>query len=212
MYIKSKNKNSFLIIELIFIIALISIISYILIPKKIDNKLDIASQRLVLYLNQTRLQAFLDDKYSLDEKLWFKKRWTIKFFRCRKSVGGIYYSIYSDKNMSGHPGSDDSLKDPLTKKNIYSSNLCSENKYNSKYVLLTKEFDIEDIELSCNSTSSLGQLSFSSDGKVYTKLSNKPEEESLYELNAPCNLKLINKNKEYKTIKIYPNSGYIELL
>lgn len=210
MSIKLTNKKSFLLIELIFVIVLISIISYTLIPKKTDIKLDQITKRLKLYLNQTRYQALIDDKYSLEESLWFKKRWTLKFFRCRKSVGGIYYVIYSNNNMSGHPSREDSLKDPLTKEYIYSTNKCEENSLDSKYTLLTKEFDIETIELSCNNTTSLGQLSFASDGKVYTKLSNNSGEESLYELKNICYLKLITKSNKTRSIKIYPNTGFIE--
>ena len=112
--------------------------------------------------------------------------------------------------MSGHPGRDDSLKDPLTKKSIYSSNKCEETEENSKFVLLSKNFDIENVELSCNNTSSLGQISFGSDGKIYSKLSNNAGEESLYEIKEICFLKLIHKNNKARTIKIYPKTGYIE--
>lgn len=117
MCIKLNNKKSFLLIELIFVIVIISIVSYVFIPNPLDDtKLDTITKRLILYLNHTRYKSFIDDKYSLEEKLWHKKRWTLKFFRCRTSVGGIYYVIYSDTNMSGHPGKNDSLNDPLTKK------------------------------------------------------------------------------------------------
>jgi len=212
MFIKLKNKNAHLLIELIVVIVILTLSSYFIIPKQIDTKLYDASNRLLIYLEQTKNQAFIDDKFSLENDLWHKKRWTLKFFRCRESVGGVYYVIYSDNNMSGHPGSDDSLKDALTKKNIYSSNLCEENKYNSSYVLLSKKFNITNVEISCNSTSSLGQLSFASNGKVYTKLSNKAGENSLYELVEPCFIKLINKDNKTKTIKIEPNTGFLELL
>ncbi len=210
MFIKSENKKSFLLIELIFVIIIISIVSYTLIPKPVDVKLDTITKRLTLYLNHTRYKSFIDDKYSLNEELWHKRRWTLKFFRCRESVGGIYYVIYSDKNMSGHPGKDDSLKDPLTKKYIYSSNKCEETKDNSKYVLLTKNFDIENIELSCNNTSSLGQISFGNNGKIYSKLSNNVGEESFYEIKEPCFLKLVNNKNLTRTIKIHGNTGFIE--
>ena len=194
MSIKIKNKKSFSLLELLLVISLISIITYVVIPKKIDKSLDIATQRLILYLNQTRLQGFIDDKYSLNNNLWHKKQWTLKFLRCRQSVGGIYYIIYSDKNMSGHPNASDSLKDPLTKKNIYSSNMCNESNSNSSFVLLTKKFDIVDVEISCNETSSLGQLSFSSKGQVYTKLTNNYDEKEDFTLENDCFIKLIRKD------------------
>ncbi|XPV83212.1 MAG: hypothetical protein ACNI22_04865 [Halarcobacter sp.] len=45
-------------------------------------------------------------------------------------------------------------------------------KIRSKYVLLTKEYDIIDTNITCNSTKRLGQLSFGNDGKVYSRLVN----------------------------------------
>ena len=210
MCIKSKNKKAFFLIELIFTILLLSLFSYLLIPKKIDPKFDTAVKRMVLYLNQTKLQAFIDDKFSATNPLWHKQRWTLKFLNCKESVGGIYYSIYSDTNMKGHANANESLKDPLTKKNIYSSNECKENSSNSEYVLLTKNFGIESVNMSCNDTSSLGQISFGSDGNVYTRLSNNENDNSAYLLKNDCFIEFKSKNNQIKKIKIYAKSGFVE--
>ncbi|WP_428025269.1 type II secretion system protein [Arcobacter sp.] len=210
MFTKSNNKSAFFLIELIFVILLLSLFSYIFIPKKIDSEFNSAIKRLILYLNQTKLQAFIDDKFSTSNTKWHKQRWTLKFLRCKESIGGIYYIIYSDKNMSGHAGSDDSLKDPLSKKNIFSSNDCQENSSNSEYVLLTKNFGIENIDMSCNDTDSLGQISFGSDGKVYTRLSNKENDSSSYLLEHDCFIEFKSKNNQIKKIKIYAKTGLIE--
>lgn len=115
-------KKSFSLLELILVIALISIIIYFFKPNIQINKSKEAANRIVLYLKQTRYQALIDDKEDSLNKLWHKKRWTFKFFRCKQSVGGVYYIIYSDENMKGHPNIDESMNDPLTNKKIYSSN------------------------------------------------------------------------------------------
>ena len=164
-------KKSFSLLEIILVISLIGFLYTMFLPKTKINHIDELSSKLSLYLTHLRYKALIDDKYDSKDSLWHKKRWTIKFLRCRESVGGIYYTIYSDKNKSGHPSAEDSLKDPLTNKNIYTSNICNENSLNSKYVLLTKEFGISDVQISCNETTSLGQLSFGSDGEIYSKLS-----------------------------------------
>jgi type II secretory pathway pseudopilin PulG len=201
-------KKSFSILEIILVITLIGFLYTIFLPKSKINRLDEITSRLSLYITHLRYKAFLDNQYDLDDGLWHKKRWTIKFFRCRESVGGIYYSIYSDKNKSGHPSSEDSLKDPLTNKNIYSSNTCKENIQNSKYVLLTKEFKISDINISCNNTTSLGQLSFGSDGKIYSKLSAFDNESKEYEIDKPCIIKLVANDEDSREITIYPYTSY----
>ena len=204
-------KKSYFLLEIILTISLIAFLYTLFIPKnKIDN-LEELTNRISLYLSYTRFKSFIDNKFDLEDNLWHKKRWTIKFFRCRETEDGIYYSIYSDNNKSGHPSAEDSLKDPLTKKNIYSSNYCKENNSNSKYVLLTKKFGITDIKISCNETTSLGQLSFGSDGKVYSKLSNYENESSEYEIKEPCSIEFFIKEGKNKEIIIFPETSYAKI-
>ena len=201
-------KKSFSLLEIILTISLISFLYLLFIPKNKINYLDEITNKIELYISYTRYKALIDDKFDSEDSLWHKKRWTIKFFRCRESVGGIYYSIYSDDNKTGIPSAQDSLKDPLSQKNIYSSNYCEENSSNSKYVLLTKYFGIVDVKISCNDTTSLGQLSFVSDGKVYSKLSNYNYESNEYEIIEPCSLKFISKDGKSKEILINSDTGY----
>jgi len=203
------KKDAFTIIELILVIFLILLVSTYINLKQPINKLNLATNKLVLYLKQTRYQALIDDKYKKEDKLWHKKRWTLKFFRCSKSVGGIYYVIYSDENKKGHPSADEALVDSLSKQKIYSTNRCKENSNYSKYTLLTKQYEIVDVKISCNSTSSLGQISFGSDGKVYSKLSSIDEESNEYEIKKSCIIKLIDKNQKEKQIEINPKTSYI---
>lgn len=206
---ESEYKKSFSLIELIVALILLSFISYSAISYYQPNSLEIVSNRLLIYLKQVRLQAFINDKFSSDDMLWHKKRWTLKFFRCRASVGGLYYVIYSDENQTGHPSSLESLKDPLTKKYIYSSNSCTSSELNSPYVLLTQQYDISDVNVSCNSTNSLGQVSFGADGRVYSKLSSEDGEFFEYEINELCTIKIIHKSGNFKEIIIENKTGYI---
>lgn len=197
------------LLELIFVIFLLSLLSYIIIPKTKNQDLQNATSRLVLYLKQTRYQAMINDMYSLDDKLWHKKRWSLKFFSCNKNVEGIYYIIYSDTNKSGKIKKEHTLLDPLNKKHLYSFHTCKETKDSSKYVLLSKVFNVMDVEVSCNNTKSLGQISFGSDGRVYSKLSNVEEEYYKYEIKKPCFITLRHKNGETMGIKIENSTGFI---
>ena len=203
-------KKSFSFLEMIIVLLLITLLYTQFIPKNEINKLNEITTRLSLYITYLRYKAMVNNKYDDEDTLWHKKRWTLKFFRCRDDKDGIYFTIYSDKNKTGHPSVEDSLKDPLTNKNIYSSNYCKENNANSKYVLLTKNFDIENVNISCNNTSSLGQLSFGNDGKVYSRLSNYENESEEYEIKSPCEIKLRTKNGEEGTLLIENLTGYVK--
>ncbi|WP_121627376.1 type II secretion system protein [Poseidonibacter antarcticus] len=202
-------KKSFTLLELILMIVLLGFLYTSFIPKVKVSKIDDLTNRLVLYLKQTRYQSLINDKFSNSDNLWHKKRWTLKFFRCRETIGGIYYVIYSDKNASGHPGIDDSLKDSLTLKNIYSTNSCTENIKNSKYVLISQNFNIRTVNISCNETSSLGQLSFGSDGKIYSKLSANENDSISYEIINNCKIELSDIFNEKRTIQLESKTGYV---
>ena len=203
-------KKSFSLIELIFVISLLILLGTLFNIKIEDNNLQMASNKLILYLKQTRYQALLDAKENDIEELWYKKRWTLKFFRCRKDVGGIYYVIYSDKNMRGHPNFDESLSDPLTNKKIYSSNRCETTSTTSKYVLLTKEYGISNVSISCNNTSSLGQISFGNNGQVYSKLSSYENDEDRYKVEDKCEIRLEGRKKGSFIIEIEGKTGVIK--
>ena len=202
-------KKAFSLLELIFVITILVLIGFFFNIKTKDNNIDNAANRLVLYLKQTRYQSLIENQKDSEETLWHKKRWTLKFFRCRKNAGGIYYAIYSDRNKAGHPNLDEALIDPLTKRRIYSSNKCETTSLTSKYVLLTKEFNIVDINMSCNSTTSLGQISFGNDGRVYSKLSAYDDEEYEYEIANKCEIELKSDKNITRTIIIEPKTGYI---
>lgn len=202
-------KNSFSVLELILTILLISVLYTSFIPKKVDTTLDDLTNKLVLQLKHLRYKALIDTQYYNNEEKWHKKRWSIKFFRCNKDVGGIYYTIYSDKNKKGHVNIDESMKDPLSNKYIYTNKNCEKNLDYSSYVLLTKTSNITDINVTCNKTDSLGQLSFGFDGKVYSKLSNNYND---HEINDSCIIELINKNNDRSRILIEKNTGFIKKL
>jgi hypothetical protein len=66
---------------------------------------------------------------------------------------------------------------------------------NSPFVLL-KNYDIEDVQVSCNTTTSIGQISFGVDGKVYTQLTS----ENL-ELKKPCTIRFVSKQKSLEILQ-----------
>ena len=198
-------KKSFSLLELIFVIVIVAIISSQVIPKTNISKLKLATDKIILYLNHTRYIAHIDNKYDIEDDEWEKKRWTLKFQRCSSSVGGLYYVIYSDTSGgSAHFKKSETLKDPLTKKYLYSSSSCQNRYDESKYILLTKEFGVTSVDVSCNTTAAIGQISFGYDGKIYSQLGSNPKE-----ILHGCEIKLYDENQNFETIVIESRTGYI---
>jgi len=202
-------KQSFSLIEFIFVIAIISIVSIQFIPKNIKSNLSQASNKIIVHLKNTRYQAMIDNKFNHKDDFWFRERWTLKFQNCSQSIGGLYYVVYSDSNHGGHINKDETLKDPLTQKWLYSNYDCDASFNESKDILLTKEYGVTKVEVSCNDTSTIGQISFGYDGNVYTKLGTKNSDTYNYELKEQCTITLYDKSNDNVTIVIEPNTGYI---
>lgn len=204
------SKKAFGFLEIIIALLIISIISWMFLPKINikSNQLEVATQRLILYLKQTRYQAMLENHFDPNDTKWHKKRWTLKFLHCTNKEEGLYYSIYSDTNKTGQIAKNETLKDPLSNKYIYNNNQCYEAKDISPYTLLTKSFGIEKVNISCNDTTTIGQLSFGYDGKLYSKLSSKENDSYSYLVEHPCEIELIS-NEDKRTIVIESITGYI---
>lgn len=201
-------KKGFSLLELIFVISIVGIIVTHSIQKDNLSKIKIAKNQIHLHLKYARYIAMLDNKYDYEDTLWHKKRWNLRFENCDQDVGGIFYSIYSDENGGGGVNKEEVLKDPLTNNYIFATSCKQDSLYDkSKFVLLTQEYEIESINISCNKTSTIGQISFGYDGKVYAK---NGIHENDYEIKEPCTIKLSDKHNQSETITIYPNSGYIE--
>lgn len=92
-------KKAFSILEIILVISLITFLYTMFTPKTKVNQIDELSNKLSLYISHLRYKALVDNKYDSQDSLWHKKRWTIKFFRCRQSVGGIYYLLQNLKKV-----------------------------------------------------------------------------------------------------------------
>ncbi|WP_419777026.1 pilus assembly FimT family protein [Malaciobacter marinus] len=72
------NKKSYSLIELLFVLTLISIITASFYSNinfdKFQSNIDLATNRLILYLKQTRYQALIDNKAEENQTKWHKKR------------------------------------------------------------------------------------------------------------------------------------------
>jgi len=201
--------KSFSLLELIFTIALIGIISSQFIPKNNLSKLNIAADKIIMYLKYTRYIAMIDNKYNHLDDMWFRERWTVKFQNCSSSIGGLYYVVYSDTNHGGGINKSECLKDPITNKYLYSHYDCNAGSDESKYVLLTKTFGVTNIDITCNKTSTIGQISFDHMGKAYSKIGLEVEDSKKYYIKDDCLIKMYDKEKNMVELVIEGHTGFI---
>jgi prepilin-type N-terminal cleavage/methylation domain-containing protein len=83
-------KKAFTMLELVFVIIVVGILSTILIPHTKINPVQECAVDLLSQIRYTQHLATIDDKYN-NSITWFKNRWQIRF-------DGNKYTIVSDNN------------------------------------------------------------------------------------------------------------------
>lgn len=203
------KKNTFTLIEIVFVIILIGVITSFSISKNNINKLVLAKDQIIMHLKYMRYIAMNDNKYEHNNSLWYKKGWNLKFRYC-DGKDDIHYYIYSDEDLTGHVKEIETLKDPFTNQYIYSSIHCVDSIDRTNYTLLSKYYNIKKIEISCNETTSIGQVLYLDDGNIYTKFSpDSNVSKNKYKLNEDCTIDLYDKQNNKQTITLDYRTGYV---
>lgn len=193
-------KKAFTMLELVFVIVVIGILSAIVIPRIGSNKLQEAAIQVVSHIRYTQHLALVDDKFDTSDTEWFRENWQIEFVSGTTEVG---YKIYSDRNHLGYANSDELAVDPLTRKTF------SED---TDVTNLKKKYGITEVEFSdnCKGNGTGKELSFDFLGRPYIYITDtEPDVSNIYEhlLTANCDITLTSSEGEAK-IRVRPETGY----
>lgn len=101
-------KKAFTMLELVFVIVVVGILSYMVASSFTRNPLREAADQVVSHIRYTQHLAMMDDKFDVNEAQWFMRRWAIRFQQ-NVVFGGVAnnnvwaYTIFSDiPNFNGH--------------------------------------------------------------------------------------------------------------
>ncbi len=97
-------KRGLTLIELIFVIVIIGILSAVLAPNFTRPTLTEAAHQLVSHIRYTQHLAMMDNKFDPNNQFWYRERWQLRFHETIDGEVIWSYSIFSDKpNYSGNP-------------------------------------------------------------------------------------------------------------
>jgi len=101
-------KKAFTLLELLFVIIIIGILSAAIIPRSKSDSLREAAIQVVSHIRYTQHLAMVDDKYDTSDSKWYQGRWQIVFANDSNYTDHQpAYTIFSDKpSTSGNYGGD----------------------------------------------------------------------------------------------------------
>jgi len=114
-------KKAFTILELVFVITVIGILSVVVAPRFGTTNLKDAATQVVSHIRYTQHLAMSNDKYDpLDvasNNSWFERRWRIAFSKSVNTKNHYAYTIFDDRlsNASGNPDRNEVAVNPVDK-------------------------------------------------------------------------------------------------
>ena len=97
-------KKAFTMLELIFVIVIVGILSFVAASSFQGNTLREAADQLVSHIRYTQHLAMMDDKFDPNDNDWYKERWQIRFSNTGGSDYQWSYTIYAESAIGGPDG------------------------------------------------------------------------------------------------------------
>lgn len=230
-------KNAFTMIELVFVIVIVGILSLVISSSFERNTLREAADQVVSHIRYTQHLAMVDDKFVPTESNWFMRRWTIRFqenlvyttLAPNKTYNKIWaYTIFTDlPNFTGHnPDLMGMAKDPQNNAQYlsggYDNTLHVESSSAMKKLQLGISYGVEDITFSGGCRSNVLYLHFDYLGRPMNSFPTTHP----YELAAAgwhkllkvqcritlCDGDCTDANSNKVVIGVEPESGYAHIL
>jgi len=188
------KRFAFTMIELVFVIVVIGILSAVIVPRMQRDPLTEAAIQLASHIRYTQHLAMVDDKYvpspSMSKenttirkrenaKHWFRGRWQLVFGTSADTNNKIAYTIFSDQLgsgdlYSGQPDKREIAKNPLDSNKVLSGgysagNIDSTSALASKEMNLGNKYDIIDVDFTggCNIATNKERLFFDHLGRPF---------------------------------------------
>lgn len=113
-------KKAFTMIELVFVVVIIGIMSAVISPNFQRATVKEAANQIVSHIRYTQQLALNDNKFDTTDPIWYKKRWQILFANTAGSDNEWAYTIYADASgATGYPNKTEIAKNPLDPTNKY---------------------------------------------------------------------------------------------
>ena len=225
-------KKAFTLIELVFVIIVIGILSSLAMSNFNRPTLIEVANQLVSHIRYTQHLAMMDNKFDVNDPTWFKARWQIKFFNNAGSDNQWSYTIYSDWTLThtGNPDKIEIARNPLDQSKYLTggtsgtSLIAYSDSESTKELNIGHKYGIKDVEFRDGCRSNVRFIHFDSLGRPLNSFSSALP----YEVESPGWHKLIDSacvidlclvddcslamDDEKISIEIKAETGYVHIL
>lgn len=230
-------KKAFTIIELIFVIILIGIMSAVVVTsfKTSDDNLALAAHQVVNHIRYTQHLAITQQEFDpkdlaydpnpphtkANKGTYFRSWWQMRFVvvpatNAAPSIVG--YAIYSDSNRLGNININTAEAAINPTDGLRLS--CMSNQSNSPDTNIGNKYGITNISFSANCQSNdfstvtgrVGTIVFDEKGRPYDGIANNNANNPYqYILSTPCTITLTGDGGRTATITVTPETGYAQI-
>jgi prepilin-type N-terminal cleavage/methylation domain-containing protein len=216
--------KAFSLIELIFVIVIIGIISSLVIPSFKTNPLQEAAIQLASDIRYTQHLAMSSDNYNAKTTAWFQNRWRLKFYKGIKSNDKIAYTICNKEDSHTNVKVLNVARNPLNSLQLLSGghsssstklDIQSENFLGMKKLNLGESYNITSYSLSGGCRYS--RISFDYLGRPLYKDPNKltstyKEDDNFILIIKPCQITLTSSTDEEINLIIEAETGAVKII
>ncbi len=231
-------KKAFTLLELVFVIVVIGILSATVIPTTKENILRKAATQLVAHIRYTQHLAIIDDKFNTLDPIWFEKRWRLKFSNGLGTNNKYSYTIFDDRDgaATGNPDPDEIAVNPLDRRKkltggaatVSNTVINTNDKNATKEMNLGLEYGILDVDFSatCRTANNNKLITFDALGRPikgttsdmnssYQSATNASNilisEQCVIDLCSVSDCSVANAEEKI-SIAVEPETGYVHIL
>jgi Tfp pilus assembly protein FimT len=190
-------------IELVFVIVVIGIITAVMLPRIDRDNVYEAAQQVISHIKYTQHLAMIDNKFDDTDPLWYEEMWQIRFQDCNGNTEHAY-GVFSDVNHNSAIDANEVALDPLSRKRINATN-CVASADQDPNIVLSNKYDIDTVTLAGPCFATNKYVAFDHLGRPHTNFVN-----SVNLAQAACTITLVS-NDDNATITIEKETGYTYL-
>jgi prepilin-type N-terminal cleavage/methylation domain-containing protein len=218
-----KKHHAFTMIELVFVIVVVGILSAILVPRMQSSRLFEAADQITSHIRYTQHLAMMDDKFDPrdiaagGDNRWFRSRWQILFAQDGNANNNWVYTIFSDDGAyNGTPDLNEIATNPQdTSKRLTGMRTGAFTNVFTKTLNLSREYDINGIvfDANCNAGGAT-RIAFDYLGRPMggnIAVDNTPYPANRL-ITTLCTITLTNSANEQVRITIQPETGFVGVI